>query len=242
MINIFLYVKDTEQLKNMQKKIRDFFNEMKQSVKIGATFDFNIAKTHIKENTKNIDVFLIDFSGKMESVELAKLYYEKSHESLWVFMNQSIELLVKLLYFRPSYYLKSLDDEKLNVALKIMFREYTNKIKDEYFTFKCEGDYVRIPFSKISYLESQAKKVTIHICNEKKRYEFIAKLDDILEKFPSFFIKCHQSYIVNMNLVRILNKKSQSFTLFTGDNVFISRRKLNEVEEKYNEFLAVKNI
>lgn len=242
MINVFLYVKDKEQLKNMQRKIRENFYEMKQSVKIGATYDFNVAKAHIKDNTNNIDVFLIDFSGKMESVELVKLYYEKSHESLWIFMNQSIDLLVKLLYFRPSYYLKSLDDEKLNLALKIMLREYSKKIRDEYFTFKCEGEYVRVPFSKISYLESQAKKVTIHICNEKRKYEFIAKLDDLLEKFPNDFIKCHQSYIVNMNFVRILNKKSQSFVLFTGDNVFISRRKLNEVEEKYNDFLVSKNI
>lgn len=238
MINILLYVNDKEKLKELQNKIRCFCKEVKQSVKISSTYDFDITKNYINENSESIDLFFVDFSQKTQSLELAKLFHKKSPYSLWVFMNQDIQTLVQILHFRPSYYLTSPDDERLYSALKVMFFEHSLKLKTEFFTFKSEGEYIRVPFSKVTYIESQSKKVTLHLSNSTRKFDFNAKLDDLLENFPNNFVKCHQSYVVNMDFIKILNKKTQSISLFTGDNIFISRRKLGDVEQVYNSYVS----
>ena len=96
---------------------------------------------------------------------------------------------------------------------------------------------MRIPYDEISDFESNAKKVTLRKEDGGETYYFTAKLDDIEQELPSFFLRCHQSYLVNMHKIRSLDTKERTFLLFSGEEILISRRMYTEAKERYQNFL-----
>lgn len=102
---------------------------------------------------------------------------------------------------------------------------------NRFFSFKQKQRLERIPCHEIEYFESSQRNVTVYL-RSGKEYTFTAKLDDVQGKvLCSGFIRCHQSYLVNMENVRQLDKANKQFHMFSGRNVDISRRNMHEVEE-----------
>lgn len=79
---------------------------------------------------------------------------------------------------------------------------------------------VQLPLHQIFYLESQRRKIVAHMGAE--QVEFYGRLDQLEELLaPSGFIRCHQSYLVNLQYIRQLD--STSLTLPQGVSLPVSR-------------------
>lgn len=121
-------------------------------------------------------------------------------------MDGSPENLYKAMLLQPSAYLPdSADGHAVRTTLSRLERYHQMLQRDLFFSFKCEGEHQRIPYADISYFESSAKKVMLHSVRDGKRYCFAAKLDDLAQGLPSCFLRCHQSYLVNMHMIRSLD-------------------------------------
>ena len=70
------------------------------------------------------------------------------------------------------------------------------------FTIKQDGNQISIPFCRIVYLEQQGHNLVIHV-NGNLIFQTNDKLDKIQELFePQSFIRCHKSYLVNLNYIK----------------------------------------
>ena len=90
--------------------------------------------------------------------------------------------------------------------------------------------------SRISYLESNLRKVTIHA--DSGNLQFYSSLSIMLEQLPRTFIRCHQSYVVNMNRVDAF--RNREITLKDGSVIPVSRRMEKEVQGRLLAFLGTK--
>lgn len=81
-------------------------------------------------------------------------------------------------------------------------------------TFNIKGKIFNIEVEKIKYIESNKRVVIIYEEDLKRR--IYGKLDEIEEMLSSNFVRCHQSYIVNLEHVRELN--THEFVLHTRRN------------------------
>lgn len=64
---------------------------------------------------------------------------------------------------------------------------------------------LRIPFDEILYIESQNKKVLVHVLNGKP-YEIHSPLKEIERKLPAaLFPRVHQSFIINRNMIHSMD-------------------------------------
>jgi DNA-binding LytR/AlgR family response regulator len=98
-----------------------------------------------------------------------------------------------------------------------------------------EGD-VRLRFSEILYCESEKRLVFFHL--QGATYSTYAKLSDIEKDFPQDFVRCHQSFLVNIRIVRRVGKEEIELT--DGCLLPISQRRKKAVSaqmEKMTEFL-----
>lgn len=85
----------------------------------------------------------------------------------------------------------------------------------------------------ILYIESAGHN--LNYITRTKEYTAQGKLDDLIEQLPSFFVRCHKSYFVNLNKIKG----------FTGDYILIegkpdisvSRSKKTEFIEAYRNHL-----
>ena len=73
------------------------------------------------------------------------------------------------------------------------------KEKDMLFTFSYHGKMMSVPFHQIIYMEKDLRKVRVHAFDG--TYEFYGKMNEVEEKLPVSFARCHNSYIVNLNKV-----------------------------------------
>ena len=153
-------------------------------------------------------------------------------------MDGSPENLYKAMLLQPSAYLPdSADGHAVRTTLSRLERYHQMLQRDLFFSFKCEGEHQRIPYADISYFESSAKKVMLHSVRDGKRYCFAAKLDDLAQGLPSCFLRCHQSYLVNMHMIRSLDTPNHVFRLHSNEEILISRRSYQEAKERYQRFL-----
>lgn len=102
------------------------------------------------------------------------------------------------------------------------------------YTFKIRQRIYNVPVADVCYVESNAKRCTLH-CRGSITYTIYKKLDEIADELSdAHFIRCHKSYYVNMDCVTELN--ADGFTMLCGDTVPIKQADIKYVKETYANF------
>lgn len=130
------------------------------------------------------------------------------------------------------YLLKPLDVQKLEQVLLKITTELAAE-KEYCCTIKCGTEIHRIPFSQIEFVEVLGRKISLHTSSEV--FTFNGRLEEMEQSFPSYFFRCHKSYLVNLSMVMKYDKETAS--LKGGDSVPIARRKSAEFGTAFLTFL-----
>lgn len=80
---------------------------------------------------------------------------------------------------------------------------------------------------EIYYIESNLRNVIVH--TDAGAHRAYGKLSDVLNQLPPSFVRCHQSYAINLDRVSRLG--AETVTLSTGETVPVSRRWRASVRE-----------
>lgn len=238
MLQIMVYHKELEQVQLLCKLVTAYFRKVRHSYKMVAYTKWEDAAKHLQEAGSKDDVVFLDCSELKRAFALAKLLRARNTEASWVYVGPDLEGLCAVLLMRPSAYVADFSQTRqvlLTIQRLDTYHQELHRKND--FLFKCDGEYVRIPYHDICYFESSAKKVTLHLLNSDRTYCFSAKLDDIEKMLPGFFLRCHQSFLVNLRMVRHLDSKNHVFVLHSMDEVLISRRNYTAAKEAYQSFL-----
>ncbi len=143
-------------------------------------------------------------------------------------------------YLRPSVspsalLLQPLSRERIRLVFDEIFQEFLDKFgpKPEVFCAEGREGKVRIPLRRIDYFEAREGKVFVRAGREE--YGFYSTLDKIEGSLPGGFLRCHRSYIVNMEQVREIDYANQIICLKNEAKVLFSRRCKKAVREYRNE-------
>lgn len=96
------------------------------------------------------------------------------------------------------------------------------------------GEY-SMSANEISYIESYRRNLIFHLKNDK--YTFSKKLDDIIDLFPPCFVRCHKSYLVNLNAVAKM--ETTQFVLIDGSTVNISKSMRENTRKAYFKYKGI---
>ena len=240
MIRVFLYHAQINRLQFLQKGIVAYFQRQKHTYRLTACGRYEDALAHLHGDGKHDDVFLLQCSDFPTGIRLASCLREQNPYGLWGYMDGTPENLYKSMLLQPSAYIPDSADGKMVLVTLHRLERYLQVLQKKlYFSFKCEGKYLRIPYEDITYFESRAKKVLLHTVKGDKHYCFAAKLDDLAKVLPPSFLRCHQSYLVNMNTIQSLDTQNHVFLLQSNEEILISRRNYQEAREAYQQFLAL---
>lgn len=92
---------------------------------------------------------------------------------------------------------------------------------------------ITIPFREIVYVESNNNVCVLHR-NDGTEYTIYKKLSEIEQQLCDLrFLRCHQSYLVNMSYIA---KADKQFELTTGAVVLIRQRSLKEMRQAYIDY------
>ncbi|MGI5855408.1 MAG: LytR/AlgR family response regulator transcription factor [Candidatus Merdivicinus sp.] len=187
------------------------------------------------EDGKWYDVIFLDIymNGPL-GMEVARRLRALLYDGEIVFLTASADFAVDSYDVEAAgYLLKPHSYEKL---CTVMDRIVQNFDISTYQIWR-RSQSIRIPYSEILYVESCNSKCILHRKGH-NTYVVYKRLSDIEEELDDCrFLRCHQSYLVNMDYIQQVDKQ---FQLTTGDLVHIRQRGLKAIRQIYLDYIAAK--
>ena len=97
-----------------------------------------------------------------------------------------------------------------------------------------QGSHMAVPFRDIFYLESRLHKTSIILKN--LEYVCSEKLESLRERLDDRFLKCHKSYLVNMQYIREF--RGREIVLEDGRTVPVSKARAKEAKERFCDYIS----
>lgn len=181
----------------------------------GPAINYTEAMDMIDKNKPDLLLLDIQLSGKKDGIDVAQQMNESYHiPFIFLTANSDGETIDRAKKVKPhAYIVKPFTKEELFAAIEIAFSNFTGSRdaakpyqagpdREKVYMFVRDGYVFRkILFSELTYLESDANYVTLHLLSQKKVMvrstlnDFIAQLD------LKTFIRVHRSYSVNIHLI-----------------------------------------
>nr|WP_173812698.1 LytTR family DNA-binding domain-containing protein [Dendrosporobacter quercicolus]NSL47673.1 LytTR family transcriptional regulator [Dendrosporobacter quercicolus DSM 1736]SDM81366.1 LytTr DNA-binding domain-containing protein [Dendrosporobacter quercicolus] len=94
---------------------------------------------------------------------------------------------------------------------------------------------LKVSLDEITALETVNRKVAVYLLD--KTIYYTGKLTELSEQFPrNMFIRCHQSFALNIRNIRELNKSHA--VAVNGKVIPVSRSHLKSVQKAFLEWLG----
>lgn len=193
----------------------------------------------LMKNIKTIpeySIFLIDIVLNQNSgIEVAKMINEQVRGAIVIFISSFLDKVVDIYDAQHYYFIYKPELKKrLPIALNKAINSL-NQIK-ETLPIVLKGKTVILHPADILYLERD-KHITI-IKDTSQMIKCPYKLEELFSKLPTYFIRCHRSYIINAQ--KVIARKRDEFMLEDSTSIPISRAYQKEVENKFQEYLMNK--
>ncbi len=192
--------------------------------------------TEIESKKLQYDLYLLDIfmEESMSGIELAEKLRSVQEEAVICFISTS-DGFYREAYdlYAIQYLIKPVQEEALEKLLlkvqKILARGSEKKL-----IYSWWGKGGAIPYGKIRYISSRGHTLSI-CCTDGNIQESTGKLNDLEHQVcGDIFMRCHQSFIINMYHVEGLNGTD---LIVAGERIPVSRRYFDGIRKRYREIL-----
>lgn len=184
------------------------------------------------------DILLMDIElGEENGIQRTRQILDRWPRIKVIFLTGHIEYCEEIFQTRPSGFLvKPLKPERLRFALDKAAGELEQG-GDRYLVVADRDRHtVRIPLEQIRYLKSEGRLVQVQ--TEERLVESYRRLGELEPELPEQFIRCHQSYLVNLAYVSRLG--TDGLHLVSGEKLPVSRSRAKETRERLMRFAGEK--
>lgn len=189
-----------------------------------------------KGRDRNIaDILLMDIDvNGTNGIDVAKGLQERFSGLKVIFITGHIDYSTEIFRASPSNFLvKPIDRGRLVEAVGKAMEQLESEER-ECFIVTFKGNVFKIKARDILYFESEKRTVILHARHD--NWTIYRKLDDVQEELPDYFLRCHQSYLVNMNEIKSL--KPLRLELYQGAEIPVSRPKYKETKDRFLEYIG----
>ncbi len=164
----------------------------------------------------------------LNGIELARKIRGKNKEVTIIFVTSTPDFALQGYEVQALHYLlKPVDYERLE---KLLQADYTARFKKETMVLDSTDGLVRLHLDDIIALETVSCKVAVYLFDQTVFYP--GKLSELAEQLPpERFIRCHQSFVVNIRNVRELDSKNATTT--NRKLIPISRSYQKEIQKAF---------
>ena len=193
------------------------FTKMLESIFLKNNYDATVAFQSTNANSilqfvtsNKTDVLILDINLKsnITGLQLAEKVRETNKNCYIIFTTGHLEYAIVAYKLKTFDYLpKPITYERLEDTV-VRLLEDINGLPKRYI--KIDNKNTLIDENEINYIKRDGMKLVFHTDN--KNYETYTSLSKIQENLPNNFVRCHKSYVANVN--KIVNVEPISNTLF----------------------------
>lgn len=208
-------------VKKLENLLESYFSKERYPIKI---YTYTNSSLFLSDcNSKKFDITFLDVEmTPINGIQTGEYLRKVFPNIILVYISGYIDYSVQGYKVQAFRYILKKD-------LDVLFLEEMNAIMKEYkksnecFTYKKDGEIIKIPYQDILYLMSDERKVMIFTISE-EIHSLYAKLDDLNEQFAyNNFLRVQQSYIVNLKY----STKLSNYNIYLHNNIVIPTTKKN---------------
>lgn len=203
---------------------------------VSVFFDAYSLLADIENKQTPYDLYLLDIfmEESMNGIELAERLRKAQEDAVICFVSTSDDFYREAYdLYAVQYLIKPIQEESLQKLLQKVQKTLTRD-SEKNLVYSWWGKNGVIPYRKIRYISSRGHTLSIH-CTDGKIQESTGKLNDLEHQLcGGSFMRCHQSFIVNMYHAEGL---SGTELTVAGQRIPVSRRYYTEVKRRYQEIL-----
>ena len=217
-----------------EKEIRDDLARLvKSSFSESVVTAYASGKALIADGS-SFDVYLLDVEMPDENgMETARRIRRSDEDAIIVFVTGYEGYMQDAFDVRALHYLlKPVREDKLREVLlrAASEKERRNSKEPASLLIKIAGVSHKVYLEDITYIESNNKKVTMHL-SDGSDLEMYARMEEMENSLDSSFFRCHRFFIVNMK--HITAYSADEITLDGNQRVLMSKRKYADFVKAY---------
>ncbi len=150
--------------------------------------------------TADADLLFLDIEmGGLNGMEMAKELRRQQKGTVLIFVTAYPDFVFQGYEVHAFHYiLKPCEDEKIKRVFHMALKE-TGQLKEQYYLIEQKSGVMKLALSKVLYFKSDRKKIKAYMKDRSE--EFYGSLSEMEGILPSYFVRSHNRYLVNLNFV-----------------------------------------
>ena len=176
---------------------------------------------------EKIDLACIDITV-LDTLELVEIFRKKNEKAYIVLISNA--QISPVTYMKPSIHAESLilkpfSKQQVDNTVKEVFREiikkYSSPVQEGIFVVDDQNGRIMFEYSAICFFEARNKK--IYLNTGAKEYGFYSTMEQLEQELSTSFIRCHRSFIVNVEKIEKVMFSKNLLFLTDGYEIPVSR-------------------
>lgn len=180
--------------------------------------------------TNEVHVLLLDIElkSKLTGIEIANIIRKKNKNLYLIFTTGHLEYgLIAYQCKTFDYLSKPITLERLESTIFRLFEDISSKPKN---FLKIENKNTVINLDSVKYIQKDGMKLTFYTDN--REYKIYSSFKKISESLPDNFIRCHKSYIINVDKITNIQTNA-NLVLFEHGKCYIGPKYKNNLMEVF---------
>lgn len=220
------------------KNTRELIYEKLNNILKSASFElFSSAIEYLNAiRVKNYDLIFLDIEMPgINGIECAKYINQNKIDTKVVFVSNREDLVFESLQTVPFGFVRKKEFDKDIDKIITRFLEVEKKEAENNILIQTNGTKITLKLKDIAYIESSKKSQIVHLYNANE-YITYSTYTEFLQKLESKgFIECCKGILINYKYIKAIEK--DNIILKINISLPMSRRKANEVKNKYLELM-----
>lgn len=212
---------------------------LRRSKEADIDFDFayfdNLSKMLI--SAANIDMSFISYEILDGDYDILALLYKRNPSAFSVPLGLPDGRICNFLALRPAGHLRTPDDQE-QIDMLCHWCAEGMMGSTEVLQIKTRQGYRAVTASSILFCQSDQKYVMI-IMESGEIFRKLEKLNHLSMELPEYFVRVHQSFLVNSHRISGLDKVSWEILLDSGNRIPVSRAYQKTVTEHIQKYLSI---
>lgn len=217
---------------DLQKKIRGLYENVDVEIYYSPRdLEERIQRQEIVE--PQILIMDIKFDGE-DGISVVKRMQQKYHLMKVIYLTGYIDYARDIFETELIYFLtKPVDVDKLQEAIRRAINHIDRERRDE-IVVENNHRIHRIMLATILYVESERRNLYIHTMDGD--ISCLMKIGDFQKNLGDAFLRCHQSYLVNMEHISRMDKSM--ITMDNGVEIPVSRRYAEDLRQQFMNYMG----
>ena len=236
MLNFVICDDNLNLLDRLEKMLETIFT--KNNYDASVVFKSDNADDILNYIDNNIaDVLMLDINLKSNKsgLELAEEIRKRKKNPYIIFTTGHLEYAMVAYKYKTFDYLpKPIVYERLEDTINRLFED-ANELCKSYI--KIDNKNTIVDEAEVQYIKRDGMKLIFHTSS--RDYDTYSSFNKFQEKLPSTYIRCHKSYIANLNQIKDVEPVSGTITFTDGNTCDIGpkyKKEFMEVMKDYGNF------